>query len=204
MFTDFTKSLTDPYVESETRNYIDAPLYTICEAYLIYAEAKAEMGKLNQNDLDISINLLRRRVGIPDLTLTGSDGAAVNGVEINDPKRTSTLEQTTKGGIVSPILWEIRRERRAEFMAWLLLRHADLDRWAKGEYLDSRLNPDVMRGAWIPSVPQGSTVIRDSEGYIYITPIRTWNERNYLDPLPTTQITNYEHYGVILTQNPGW
>ena len=209
MFTDFSKSLTDPEVESENRNHTDGPLFTICEAYLIYAEAKAELGTITQNDLDISVNLLRRRVGIPDLTLMGSD-VTVNGVIINDPKRTSDLERATKGGVVSPLLWEIRRERRAEFMAWRLLRHADLDRWAKGEYLDSRLNPDVMKGAWIEGVPAGSNVATDNPtnnkgpGYIFLSSIRTFNEKYYLDPVPTTEITLYESKGAKLTQNPGW
>ena len=49
--------------------------YTPCvilrfgEALLNYAEAKAELGTLSQSDLDISINKLRTRVGMPHMEI---------------------------------------------------------------------------------------------------------------------------------------
>jgi len=199
-----SKEYTD-YVMKETYNHIDAPLFTITEIYLIYAEAKAELGTLTQTDLDNSVNKLRPRAGLPNLTLVGTDGVSVGGVTINDPKRTATLESTTKGGVVSPIIWEIRRERAAELMGWVQLRHWDIDRWAKGEYMDSNLNPDVVLGAWLGTVPVGQNVILKG-GYIDKFPqySRTFNEKYYLDPLPEAERNLYKDKGLDLTQNPGW
>ncbi len=49
------------------RNYTSVPLYRYGEILLIYAEAKAEKGNLTQADLDKSVNLLRKRVQMPDI-----------------------------------------------------------------------------------------------------------------------------------------
>lgn len=40
------------------------------EVYLNYAEAVAELGTITQNDLDISVNLLRERAKMPKIDLT--------------------------------------------------------------------------------------------------------------------------------------
>ena len=196
------------YVMTETRNHIDAPLFTIAEIYLIYAEAKAELGTLSQADLDISVNKMRPRAGLPNLTLVGTDGVSVGGVTINDPKRTAALESITKGGIVSPIIWEIRRERTVELLGWVQLRHWDMDRWAKGEYMDSNLNPDVVLGAWldITTVPTGVTVDLNTNGYIIKFPqySRTFADKYYLDGIPTNEIGLYINKGLTFPQNPGW
>lgn len=60
---------------------------------LNYAEACAELGSISQGDLDKSLNILRERAGLPPLTYVGADNVQVNGVTINDPQRTSALEQ---------------------------------------------------------------------------------------------------------------
>ncbi len=199
------KDIKDPDVTMDGRNYIDAPIYTLSEAYLIYAEAKAEQGTLTQADLDKTINLLRERAEVAPLKLDGENVMA-SGVVINDPQRTSSLESLTKGGIVSPIIWEIRRERRAELIGWHALRHLDLDRWAKGEYMTSAANPDVMLGAWIDKAPAGTTIGVTNDGYIEFFPgnSRTFDEKYYLDPIPLDEIILYENNGVELKQNPGW
>ena len=48
----------------------DWPLMRAAEVYLNYAEAKAELGTLKQEDLDISINKIRERAKMPDLNLS--------------------------------------------------------------------------------------------------------------------------------------
>lgn len=53
-------------------NYTSLPLYRYAEILLIYAEAKAEKGSLTQVDLDKSVNLIRDRVGMPHITLSGN------------------------------------------------------------------------------------------------------------------------------------
>jgi hypothetical protein len=57
----------------------------------------------------------------------------------NDPKRDAD---------VSPLLWEIRRERRMEF-AFEIFRLADLKRWSKLKYMDNSLNADLISGGWV-------------------------------------------------------
>jgi starch-binding outer membrane protein, SusD/RagB family len=81
---------------------------------LNFAEAKAELGTLTQADLDMSINKLRDRVGMPHLTLNPP----------MDPRYASW-------GVSSNIV-EIRRERRVElFMEGF--RYDDLRRWKLGK-----------------------------------------------------------------------
>lgn len=185
------------------QNHIDAPIYTLSEAYLIYAEAKAELGTLTQDDLDKTINLLRDRAGIKRLTLAGENVSA-GGIMINDPKRTAELESKTMGGVVSPIVWEIRRERRAELMTWIMLRHQDLMRWGKGEYLDHTLNPDVALGAWIG---ESKDITTNAAGYIHYYPTSSNNfvsPKHYLNSIPDNEKILYQAEGIDLGQNPGW
>src|SRR5690606_33609403 len=70
-----------------------AIIFRYALALLNYAEAKAELGTITQADLDISINALRDRAGMPHLELSN--------VPV-DPRYTD----------VSPIIAEIRRERK--------------------------------------------------------------------------------------------
>ena len=59
------------YIDNlEGTYYGDIPIYRYGEILLNYAEALAELGTITQNDLDISINLLRDRVGMPHMDLT--------------------------------------------------------------------------------------------------------------------------------------
>ena len=62
----------DPLSSDRTRDlgYIH---FSYAESLLIYAEAKAELGTLEQGDIDMSINQLRDRVGMPYLVM-GSNG----------------------------------------------------------------------------------------------------------------------------------
>ncbi len=64
---------------------------------LNYAEARAELGLLSQDDLNKSVNLLRRRVQMPDLVM-GS----------------ITVDPAWDFPTLTPVLNEIRRERRVE------------------------------------------------------------------------------------------
>ncbi len=50
--------------ERSDGSFNDLPIYRFAEAHLIYAEAKAELGTITQDDLDLSINKLRARAGI--------------------------------------------------------------------------------------------------------------------------------------------
>lgn len=186
------------------QNQIDAPIFTLSEVYLNYAEACAELGTATNADLNLSINKVRTRAGIATLTTDGSN-ASVGGIQINDPQRTSSLEQIT--GAVSPLIWEIRRERRMEFISWTSLRKADILRWKKGDYLDGAKNPDVLLGARIPSlIGTASKTKVDANGYVIpYTLSRTFiSPKHYLSAIPTNDISLYLAEGVELKQNPGW
>ncbi|WP_413997947.1 RagB/SusD family nutrient uptake outer membrane protein [Flavobacterium sp. W1B] len=191
-----------PDVTTGGRNYTDSPLFTLSEVYLNYAEACAELGTATNADLDMSINKVRNRAGIAPLTTDGNNAFA-GGVQINDPIRTSTLEQIS--GAVSPLIWEVRRERRTEFISWTTLRQMDIYRWKKGDYLNNTKNPDVNLGARV-GTPVGTQITVDGNGYvkIYPTSTRNFEAKHYLLNIPTNDIDLYKAQGVELKQNPGW
>lgn len=197
--------LSGTEVTTNGQNHIDAPIFGYAEVLLNYAEAVAELGQMTQADLDKSVNLLRSRAGIAPLSYVDANTMQVNGVTINDPARTSALE--TKTGVVSSLLWEIRRERRAELMTWTYIRYFDLMRWKKGLYLDMNENPDVARGAHVMAENKGKGEV-DAEGYLLAYGSknkRTFDEaKHYLNSIPTNEILLYEAEGLTLPNNPGW
>ncbi|MEO8774513.1 MAG: RagB/SusD family nutrient uptake outer membrane protein, partial [Gelidibacter sp.] len=199
-------ALSGPEVTTIGQNHIDAPIFTLSEVYLNYAEAAAELGSVNNADLDISLNKVRARAGIAILTTDGTNALA-NGIQLDDPQRVSALEQIS--GAVSPIIWEIRRERRIEFMSWTSMRQADILRWKKGDYLDTTSNPDIVLGARIPAlIGSGSTTQVNADGYVIPYASGVTREfvspKNYLTAIPTNDISLYDAEGVELKQNPGW
>ena len=172
-------------------NPTDAPIFWFAEVLLNYAEARAELGLLTQGDLDVSINLLRARAGVAPLLLASVP---------DDPLRDAD---------VSPLLWEIRRERRSElimdgFRQW------DIRRWGKLSYLDPSEKPAIFQGAYVGvsgfSLPDGLSISNDG----YILPYGPGGERvvevpkNYLEAIPTGELTLYNLRGVDFPQNPGW
>ncbi len=107
-------------------SYTDAFVFRYAEVLLIFAEAKAELGILNnQSDLDKSINLLRARVAMPNMTINEVSGPV-------DPILKSYYNNV-EGGNTGLIL-EIRRERRVE-LACEGHRYRDVFRWEVGERL---------------------------------------------------------------------
>ena len=189
--------IKDQAIGSSNLNPTDAPVIRYGEVLINYAEATAELGNMTQQDLDLSVNVLRNRadVKMPPLTI---------GVGFVDPDRDPT---------VSPLLWEIRRERRVELMMEGF-RLDDLKRWKKLEYTDTKGNPDINKGAWVVKAehPKMKDIkIENDAAAGYIIP--AWKPESqrmftdpkvYLDPLPLDQIKLYLDQGVTLTQNPGW
>ena len=88
---------------------------------MINAEAKAELGTITQADLTKTINVLLDRAGMPQLTMV---------VGFTDPNWPAW------GYSLSPLLQEIRRERRIEF-ACEGFRLDDLARWKAGKICDN-------------------------------------------------------------------
>ncbi|MGX5857629.1 RagB/SusD family nutrient uptake outer membrane protein [Dyadobacter jiangsuensis] len=106
-------------------NSVDVPVYRYAEVLLTYAEAKAELGTLTQDDLDKSVNLIRARVGMPDLKLAAANGSP-------DPVMVQKYPNVT--GANRGVIFEIRRERRVEF-AFENQRFNDVMRWQAGKLL---------------------------------------------------------------------
>lgn len=212
-------------------NITDAPIMKLNEVLMNYIEAAAELADLGaytltQDDLDKTINVLRRRpsTSMPTVTLNGNS-LAVNGVTINDPDRDmGTL--ISDDYEVAPIIWEVRRERRVE-LPYQGIRFNDLRRWSKLHYADMKINPKLNLGAWLDkdryiawyNETNGTDLTIDVLNGIqldragnagYIKPaveeslLRTYAEKDYLYPIPTNEIALYTDHGYTLTQNPGW
>lgn len=179
-----TKDLDQGYRDQTSKNYTDAPIYWLSVIYLNYAEACAELGNCTQNDLDISVNLLRDRVGMPHMTLSPAADAD------NDMN-------------VGNLIWEVRRERRVELMFDNDFRFWDLVRWHQLDKLDSSKNPDIMLGANVSADTEIDTKATSKKGD-YIDASRNGNRKYeakyYLYPVPTSQILLNKN----LSQNPGW
>ncbi|MDR1814536.1 MAG: RagB/SusD family nutrient uptake outer membrane protein [Tannerella sp.] len=104
-----------------TAQYTDVPVFRFAEVLLIYAEAKAELGTISQNDIDISINKIHERVNLP---------RTVIGEIVED----ATLKAQFPD-ISDYLLLEIRRERRIELVSEGF-RWDDLIRWNAGHLIE--------------------------------------------------------------------
>lgn len=168
----------------------DAFVYRYGEILLIYAEAAYELGILDQAKLDISINLLRDRVGMPHMIIS----ELVKDANSDFPE-------------IDVVLDEIRRERRVE-LAVEGLRYDDLMRWQAGHLLEKRLRGMKFIPSMYPNIDinTASQLQLDEDGYIWPYALalpqgRVFNEsKHYLFPLPLDELTLNEN----VTQNPGW
>ncbi len=177
-----------------TYNISTTPAITLrlAEVLLNYAEAKAELGELTQADLDMSINKLRDRVGMPHLMLDPP----------MDPRYASW-------GVSSNIV-EIRRERRIElFMEGF--RYDDLRRWKLGKKLEqkdygmrwdaanqNRFDPEkkaTIKTATLNGIPY----LEPYQGTDYANPVFD-ESKHYLWPIPINSLSQNPDLG----QNPGW
>jgi hypothetical protein len=207
-------------------NGVDLPTLRYAEILLIYAEAKAELGELTQQDLDMTINVIRDRVGMPHLTM----GTLV------DP-----WQQAIHPNVSSAELLEIRRERRVE-LALEGFRSDDLMRWGNGKAIEKRplglyfpglgkydLNGDAVEDIFLipnsESIPEGKELngngvpliyyrvgppgsdasfylTEGNRGYVVATDNRGLFEepKYYYRPVPETQVTLNPN----LTQIFGW
>nr|WP_276902841.1 RagB/SusD family nutrient uptake outer membrane protein [Pedobacter kyonggii] len=105
-------------------NSVDFPVYRYAEVLLTYAEALAELGTLTQAQLDQSVNLIRKRAGLPDLNLATANANPDPALQLQYPNVTAN----------AGVILEIRRERRVEY-AFENMRFDDLMRWKVGKLL---------------------------------------------------------------------
>ena len=213
-------------VDRNDRNTNDLPVYRYAEVLLNYAEAKAELGTLTQTDLDNSINLIRHRVGMPDLKMSEANA---------NPDRYLSDAATGYPNVTGSnkgVILEIRRERTIE-LDQEGFRFDDLVRWKAGACINQDIygmyfpgageydlsgdgKPDVIlyaKGTAKPSADSGVLVYEigkdilltgSNSGYVYYhkniarTPFN--EERDYLYPIPI----NERSLNPNLTQNLGW
>lgn len=213
-------------------NYNDAPVLRYAEVLLSWIEAKAELAAsfggpaVTQADLDRSINALRDRPldeTAIQLGVTKTAHLQLTNMP-NDPNRDSD---------VAPLIWEIRRERRMEFIFESSRLH-DIRRWKKINYMDCDKNPDNLFGPWVDfpnempayvaagSSKVGLLKVRHADGTIVsfdgtngdqmvgfyhvekATNRNSFGDEVYLSPIGTAQILQYKDHNVKLNQTKGW
>lgn len=172
--------------------------FRYAEVLLIYAEAKAELGTIEQADINKTINRLRARVGMP-------------GLQINS----ITTDPQWEFATVSPLLNEIRRERKVELVCEGF-RVDDIFRWAAADEVIKGNKPlGAYRAQW-ENRSDASAAFKNALKQLpvdengYIAPYGKYDamddgyqfnlKRDYLKPLPTEELILNPH----LEQNPGW
>src|SRR5690606_27581204 len=210
-------------------NQTDYPVMRYSEVLLNWIEAKAELAAIggaavSQADIDARINKIRNR--------PLASAAAQRGVLKTAPLQLALLPQDPeRDPQVSPLLWEIRRERRMEF-ALEYSRIADLERWHKLEYMDTDANPDLLSGAWVNFPAELPALINNELSVVSLTgQVKVFNGSNqselvgfyrnrlntgrfpflnqpnvnpYLAPVSRAIIDQYAERGYVLQQTEGW
>ncbi|MDO4164465.1 MAG: RagB/SusD family nutrient uptake outer membrane protein [Bacteroides sp.] len=207
-------------MSSERRDYSDTeesynyPVLRLAEVYLIYAEAKCELGNgtISDDDLDYSINKLHERANVP--AISNASVAQANANYLANTGNTGTLT----------ILDLIRNERAVEFV-YENQRPSDLKRWGIAEEtLNTNRsgivvkNPDgtdtqvvnfsyevggLTQSTWSSSVAvYGYETLEDGSQALIVNSASQFNmqRKNYLYPLPLNEI----QLNPALVQNPGY
>jgi hypothetical protein len=158
---------------------MDFPVIRYAEVLLNYAEATYELGgQISDNDLDISLNLVRQRVN-PNMAKLSNALVTTNSLSMRE---------------------EIRRERTVELM-FEGYRIDDLKRWATAPVEMPMDQVGVLyKGTWFESHWTTQSRQLTSDGCILLYGDRTWSDKLYLYPLPSDQLQLNPNLG----QNPGW
>jgi len=211
-------------------NTSDAPVMRLAEVVLNWIEAKAVLAQymggpaVTQADLDKSVNAIRNRP---------LDAAAIaKGVVKTAPLLLASIPvDPTKDADVPDLIWEIRRERRMEFV-FEHTRLLDLKRWKKLTNMNYSTNPDYFLGPWVnvqTEIPSylttaniGKVRVKKADGTIVTwdgtngsSMIGFWmvenaanrnafTNKSYMAPVGQSQIIQYEEKGFKLTQTTGW
>lgn len=169
-------------VERQLADYYEAmdyPVIRYAEVLLNYAEAVYELnGTISDSELNASLNLVRQRIN-PDMPALSNNFVSTNSLSMRE---------------------EIRRERTVELVLEGF-RIDDLKRWAmaKTEMPEDQLGVKVT-GTWFEANWSAQARQLNSDGCIILYNGRTWDDKNYLYPLPSDQLQLNPQLG----QNPGW
>ena len=199
------------------------PIIRYAEVLLNYAEAKAELGTITNEDWAQTVGLLRQRGGI-----TGGLASLPTVID-------TYLQENYFPEISNPVLLEIRRERGVE-LVMEGFRFYDLVRWRRGELMEKTFN-----GIYVPALNQPMDLNDDGKldvafyqatlpdvtvpGVEYVSVgerggsnprilsngdhgellwfwnhPRVWEEKHYLYPVPEQD----RLFNPALGQNPGW
>ncbi|MHA7109286.1 RagB/SusD family nutrient uptake outer membrane protein [Sunxiuqinia elliptica] len=178
-----------------TRGEQACPIFRYAEVLLNYAEAKYELGECSQNVIDNTVNVIRQRVNMPALSIDNIPA---------DPVMDSNYSRYCDY-VPSPLLREIRRERRIE-LAFENFRWDDLMRWKAGKFLEIPVEGMKFVQNQFPTVVVDKDIYLSSEGYImpYAQTLpngRAFDEsKQYLFPIPMEDLVLNPN----LVQNPGW
>lgn len=212
-------------------NENDAPVVRYAEILLNWIEAKAELAEsyggaaIAQSDIDKTINAIRKRPLDEVAKAKGIKQTAALSITAlpNDPARDAD---------VSALLWEIRRERRMEFV-FEHTRLLDIKRWKKIEYMDNKKYSDTMFGPWVDfpndmesfkkdeykkilivrkadgtEITYNGTNWNDMVGYFKVKKAKARDifdyEKAYVSPVGTQEIQDYKDRGFTLTQTAAW
>lgn len=204
-------------MDGNNQSYHDMVLFRAGEVLLNYAEAKAEMGTLSQEDIDRSVKKLRDRVGMPSLDMITANANP-------DPYLADAYRNVS--GSNKGVILEIRRERRIELVMENNLRWEDIMRWKEGHLLmrpflgmyfpgaglydlnrDGRNDVEIYNGSKPPATGPYQIATSDltnpDGGNIYTNRniIKTFREdRDYLWPLPIEDLELNKN----LQQNSNW
>lgn len=206
-------NMDDTYYEQTSRCSNAIPIFRYAEILLNEAEAKAELGEMDESVWDKTIRPIRERAGV-------NGKAPVTA----DPYLISYYNNK----VTDKWLLEIRRERAIElFFEGGGLRYDDLMRWAEGDmlmkpwnsiYIGSKgvaydTNGDGVKDLEVvdkkpSSTPSGVFLVDLSksnyytfkDGRLYITNENSWTDRKYLHPIPKAALVKNPN----LKQNYGW
>ena len=221
------KALPNRSQWATSASVFDLILFRYAEALLVFAEAKAELGTLSQADLDLSINKLRARAGMPNLNLAQANA--------NPDPYLADMYPNVSNTANKGVILEIRRERRIELFnegqRW-----DDLMRWKEGKKVTKPMvgvyfsgvgghdftgdgNADVFlhTGSTTGAPPTVTSMININQRTLW-NPITGQQkatsgnldpfpqggvfdeERDYFSPIPSEDLKLNEN----LKQNPGW
>lgn len=217
-------TMDDDYYDGGSRNINSLTIMRYAEILLNYAEAKAELGTLTDDDWNKTIGTLRRRAGI-----TGNTSTKPTAID-------TYLQSNYFTAISDPSLLEIRRERGIE-LAMEGFRFYDLVRWKLGKLLEM-----PWTGFYVPALDTPLDLNEDGQmdvlfyqtrpattlpgvTYINVSPTisagvnpqqlsngtsgeltwlksapRKFEDKNYLYPIPENDYQANKKLG----QNPGW
>jgi len=181
----------------QTWSEIDFSLLRYAEVLLTYAEAKIELGEIDASVLN-AINRVRARAYGVDITNTGSYPAitTMNQTELRKIIRRERKVELANEGFR---LFDIRRWRIAEKVMPVILYGRILDE------KNATLVPNIDEDCFVSYTGVESQYDLNTDARFVNAQNRRFNRlRDYLCPIPQSEIDTYAGFGVTLEQNPGY